>query len=104
MPHHFARRGFQPCTYILANRKYGTLYVGVTSNLARRAWEHRTGRFPGFTRRYGVKTLVFYEFHGSMLDAIRREKQIKEWKRAWKIELIDSVNAEWCDLFDGVPF
>ena len=90
--------------YIMTNRMYGTLYVGVTSNIARRAWEHRLGRVPGFTRRYDVKTLVFYEFHGSMLDAIRREKQIKEWKRAWKIALIESGNPDWHDLFDGVPF
>jgi putative endonuclease len=88
----------------MATRRFGTLYVGVTSNIARRAWEHRLGRVPGFTRRYDVKTLVFYEFHGSMLDAIRREKQIKEWKRAWKIALIESGNPDWHDLFDGVPF
>lgn len=101
---HFAGLGFQPCTYILASRKYGTLYVGVTSSVARRVWEHRAGRVRGFTQRYGVKTLVHYEFHHTMFDAIRREKQIKEWKRLWKIELIESRNPEWCDLFEELPF
>ncbi|MBZ0229560.1 MAG: GIY-YIG nuclease family protein [Bauldia sp.] len=95
-------RDFQPCVYLLASRRNGTLYVGVTSNIARRAWEHREGLIAGFTRRYGVKMLVHYEFFGTMPDAIRREKQIKEWRRAWKIQLIEQMNPEWRDLYDGL--
>ena len=89
-----------PCTYILASKPNGVLYVGVTSDLWGRMSEHKQGIFPGFTKRYGVKTLVYYEFHTSMDDAITREKRIKEWQRAWKIRLILSVNPQWLDLFD----
>ena len=86
------------CTYLLASRKNGTLYVGMTDDLARRVWEHRTGAYPGFTRRYGVKTLVWFEVHESRDAAFRRERQIKKWNRAWKIRLIEEANADWCDL------
>jgi putative endonuclease len=83
----------------MASRRNGTLYVGVTSNIAQRAWQHREGLTPGFTKKYRVKMLVYYEFHATMETAIRREKQIKEWHRAWKIELIETVNQGWRDLY-----
>ena len=76
--------------------------MGVTSNIARRAFEHREGLIAGFTRRYGVKMLVHYEFFATMPDAIRREKQVKEWQRAWKIRLIEELNPDWQDLYDGL--
>jgi putative endonuclease len=101
---HATSRDWQPCVYILASRKNGTLYVGVTSNIAERAWQHREGVLPGFTKRYGVKRLVYFEFHATMEAAIRREKQIKEWRRAWKIELIESVNRDWRDLYEDLAF
>ncbi len=87
-----------PCVYLLASRRHGTLYCGVTSNLARRAWEHRGDFVPGFTRTHGVHRLVWYEMHGSMIAAIEREKHIKAWKRAWKIALIEATNPQWTDL------
>jgi len=90
---------WRPCVYILASRRNGTLYVGVTSNLARRVWEHRTDAVAGFTKRYGVHTLVFVEFHDTMNAAIVREKQVKRWKRAWKLELIERDNPMWRDLY-----
>ncbi|HLI14168.1 MAG TPA: GIY-YIG nuclease family protein [Alphaproteobacteria bacterium] len=90
----------QPCVYILASRRNGTLYVGVTSDIARRAWEHRSDVVAGFTKRYGVHRLVFVEFHDSMADAILREKRIKKWHRAWKLALIERDNPEWRDLYD----
>jgi putative endonuclease len=89
----------RPCVYILANRRNGALYVGVTSNLARRIFEHRADLVDGFTKRYGVHTLVYAEFHGTMADAILREKRIKSWRRRWKIELIEQLNPTWRDLF-----
>jgi putative endonuclease len=90
----------RPCVYILAGRRNGTLYVGVTSDLARRVSEHRSGAVDGFTRDYGVRTLVFAEFHETMWDAITSEKQIKKWRRAWKLELIEQHNPQWRDLYD----
>ena len=95
-------RDRQPCVYLMASRKYGTLYVGVTSNLPERAWQHREGLIAGFTKKYGVKLLVYCEFHDTMEAAIVREKQIKEWRRAWKIELIESMNPEWRNLYDDL--
>jgi putative endonuclease len=95
-------RDFRPCIYILASRKYGTLYIGVTSDLSRRIWAHREGIIPGFTKRYGVKTLVYYEFHVTMYAAITREKQIKEWRRSRKIDLIETMNPEWRDLYSDL--
>jgi len=90
----------QPCVYILASRRYGTLYVGVTSDLARRIWEHRSGCVDGFTEKHGVYLLVYAEFHEAMEDAIVREKRIKKWRRPWKINLIQSMNPAWRDLYD----
>ena len=88
-----------PCTYILASRKNGTLYVGVTSDLPGRIWQHKNDVVEGFTRRYGVHCLVWFELHATMLTAITREKQIKKWNRAWKIEMIERTNPEWRDLW-----
>ena len=84
--------------YMLANKPYGTLYTGVTSDLLRRIWEHKNKVVPGFTRRYGVDRLVWVEAHESHEAALRREKQIKEWKREWKINLIERENRHWLDL------
>ena len=86
--------------YILASRRNGTLYVGVTSDLVRRVWEHRNDVVKGFTNDYSVHMLVFAEAHDSMIEAIRREKQIKKWNRQWKINLITRDNPQWRDLFD----
>jgi putative endonuclease len=88
--------------YILANRRGGTLYVGVTSDLVRRAFEHREGLVPGFTKRYGIKMLVYYERHDTAAAAIQREKNIKHWPREWKIDLILSMNPDWRDLYDEI--
>ena len=93
----------RPCVYILASQRNGTLYVGVTSDLARRAWEHRSDAVDGFTQRYGVHRLVFAEFHDTMDGAILREKQLKKWRRAWKLKLIERVNPQWRDLYAGLP-
>ena len=94
--------GFEksPCVYIMASRRNGTLYIGVTSDLHGRISEHKQDLFVGFTKRYSVHHLVYYEMHETMPAAILREKQIKEWKRAWKIRLIESMNPEWIDLFN----
>ncbi len=89
-----------PCVYILASKRDGVLYAGVTSDLHGRMAQHDQGLLEGFTKRYGVKQLVYFEFHESMEQAIRREKQIKDWKRAWKVRLIESTNPEWLNLFD----
>ena len=88
----------QPCVYILASERNGTLYVGVTSDLAHRIWEHKTDVVEGFTRQYRVHTLVHVEFHETMIEAIQREKQIKKWNRAWKLRLIEEANPMWHDL------
>lgn len=92
----------QPCLYLLASRRNGTLYVGVTSDLVKRVWEHKEDLADGFTKRYGVHTLVWWELHDSMEVAIRREKAIKGWKRRWKLELIEKQNPGWRDLYDEV--
>ncbi len=89
-----------PAVYIVASKRNGTLYTGVTSNLARRVWEHREGLFDGFTKRYGCKLLVWYEFYEIMPDAIAREKQIKAGSRARKLALIEIMNPTWRDLYD----
>jgi putative endonuclease len=86
--------------YIMANKPYGTLYVGVTSDIARRAWEHRDGVAEGFTKRYGLKLLVHVEFHDDIRTAIQREHSIKHWPREWKLDLIRASNPEWKDLYD----
>ena len=88
----------QPCVYILASRRNGTLYSGVTSNLAKRVWQHKSDVADGFTKRYQVNMLVWYELHPTMQSAIAREKAIKEWKRTWKLELIEKTNPDWSDL------
>ena len=90
----------QPCVYILASKRNGTLYVGVTSDLARRVSDHHSGAVAGFTRDYGVRTLVFAEFHDTMEGAILREKRIKKRRRAWKLELIERHNPQWRDISD----
>ena len=88
--------------YILANKKNGTLYIGVTNNLERRIAEHKSGLIPGFTRKYNVRMLVWCEeFHG-ITEAIEREKQLKNWHRAWKIALIEETNSEWRDLAEDI--
>jgi putative endonuclease len=84
--------------YILANKKNGTLYVGVTNNLARRMEEHKAKLVPGFTRQYGVDLLVYFEAFDSILEARAREHALKRWRRAWKIELIEKLNPDWRDL------
>ncbi len=86
--------------YILTDRPNGTLYVGVTSNLPRRVFEHREGLVAGFTKRYGLKQLVYFERHDEMRVAIQREKNIKHWPRAWKVRLILSLNPDWRDLYE----
>ncbi len=91
-----------PCVYMLASKRNGTLYTGVTSDLPKRVWQHRHGDVPGFTRKHGVHILVWYEMHETMEAAITREKRIKEWKRAWKVELIETANPDWRDLYDEV--
>lgn len=89
----------RPCVYILAGGWHGTLYVGVTSDLIKRIWEHKNDVVAGFTKRYGVHNLVWFEQHATMETAIAREKAIKEWKRAWKIDLIEKDNPKWRDLY-----
>ena len=90
----------QPCVYILTDRRHGTLYVGVTSNLPRRMFEHRAGLIEGFSKRYSLKMLVWYEPLPDMESAIVREKQIKSWRRSWKIDLIERMNPTWRDLHE----
>jgi putative endonuclease len=89
----------RPCVYILASQRNGTLYVGVTSDLARRVWEHRSNAVDGFVRDYNVHRLVLAEYHETMANAILREKRIKKWRRAWKLELIERENPRWLDLY-----
>ena len=90
----------RPCVYILASERNGTLYIGVTSDVLRRVWEHKTGVVEGFSRKDNVHRLVYLEFHETMLDAIAREKRLKKWRRAWKINLIEQANEEWRDIFE----
>jgi putative endonuclease len=91
-----------PCVYILASAPRGTLYTGVTSDLIQRVWQHRQDLVPGFTKRYRVHTLVWFEQHPDMLSAITREKAIKTWTRAWKLQLVESTNPEWNDLYADI--
>ena len=91
-----------PCVYILANKRNGTLYIGVSSDLVKRVWEHKGHFVEGFTKRYGVDRLVWYEAHASMESAITREKQIKKWNRDWKLKLIETANPLWKDLYDTI--
>jgi len=92
----------QPAVYILASKPNGTLYIGVTSDLAKRVWEHKNDSVEGFTKKYGVHRLVYYELHDDMPAAITREKQVKKWNRAWKLELIEKQNPGWNDLWEGI--
>ena len=89
----------QPFVYIMASKRNGTLYIGVTSNLIQRVWQHKNNLVEGFSRRYHVHMLVWYEHHETMESAITREKAIKEWKRAWKIKEIERMNPYWHDLY-----
>ena len=92
----------RPCVYILASKRNGTLYIGATSNLVQRVWQHKHDLVEGFTQRYGVHTLVWYESHATMESAIAREKRIKEWKRPWKVRLIEQGNPAWRDLYEDI--
>jgi putative endonuclease len=98
------QRDFGPCVYIMASRRNGTLYTGVTSDLLGRVYQHREGVMPGFTSKHGVKRLVWFEQHATMEQAIRREKQIKKWLRVWKLELIEHDNLGWRDLAEDFGF
>ncbi len=89
----------QPCVYIMASKRNGTLYTGVTSNLVQRVWQHKNNLVEGFTKRYSIHTLVWYEVHETMESAIIREKSVKKWKRVWKQALIEKNNPEWRDLY-----
>lgn len=93
-----------PTVYLLASQRNGTLYVGVTSDLVARIHQHREGTFGGFTKQYAVHRLVWFEHHGTMEDAIVREKRIKKWRRAWKLELIEQDNPRWLDLAEQFGF
>jgi putative endonuclease len=90
------------CVYLLASGRNATLYAGVTSDLRKRVWEHKNGLVEGFTKKYKVHILVWFERHDSAESAITREKQIKEWKRAWKLELLERTNPYWRDLYDEI--
>jgi putative endonuclease len=92
----------RPAVYILASKRNGTLYVGVTSNIQRRTWEHKNDLIDGFSKQYGIHRLVYCELHPDMVSAITREKQIKKWNRAWKLELIEEQNPDWKDLWDEI--
>jgi putative endonuclease len=96
----FAGREKDPFVYFLASKRDGIIYVGVTSELFERVGVHKQDLHGGFTKKYGVHTLVYYEWHATTDDAIKRESQIKHWKRAWKVRLVESMNPEWDDLFD----
>jgi len=96
------RETFQPAVYIMANHKRGTIYVGVTSNLLQRAYQHREGTVDGFTKRYRCKRLVWFELQGTMEQAILREKRLKAGSRAKKIVLIEAANPDWLDLYDSI--
>ena len=88
--------------YLLASKKHGTLYLGVTNDIVRRVYEHRTKASPGFTKRYGVDKLVWFEIHDTAEAAITREKELKKWRREWKIRLIEESNPEWVDLYPEI--
>jgi putative endonuclease len=92
----------KPAVYILASQRHGTLYIGVTSDLIKRVWQHKSDLLRGFTEKYKIHILVYFELHKTMRIAILREKQIKKWNRAWKVDLIESQNPNWADLFDRI--
>mgnify|MGYP006302132171 CR=1 FL=1 len=95
-------RNKHPAVYILASKRKGTLYIGVTSDLIKRVWDHKNNVVEGFTQKYNVHLLVCYELHSTMESAITREKQLKNWERKWKIELIESNNPDWIDLYESI--
>ena len=97
---HFVER--QPAVYILASKQNGTLYIGVTADLVERVFQHKNDLSDGFSKKYAVHSLVYYELHADMISAITREKQMKKWERAWKIELIEKKNPGWRDLWDEI--
>ena len=90
------------CVYILTNKPFGTLYIGVTSDLLQRSWQHKNKFYDGFSKKYGLHKLVYYEIHDSIVTAILREKQMKKWKRNWKLRQIMDVNPEWNDLYNEI--
>ena len=92
----------QPCVYILASKRNGTLYIGVTSDVVKRVYEHKNDLVDGFTKEYGVHMLVYLEMHETMEAAITRETQLKKWNREWKLELIEKENPDWKDLYDEI--
>ena len=92
----------QPAVYLLASKRNGTLYVGVTSDLVQRVWQHRNDVGAGFTQRYAVHRLVYFELHEEMIEAIAREKQVKKWNRSWKLRLIEEGNPNWEDLWGQI--
>lgn len=92
----------QAAVYIMASKRNGTLYIGVTSDIIKRIWEHKNNLVDGFTKRYNVHHLVWFELHDNMKSAIEREKSLKEWKRSWKLTLIESSNPNWHDLYDTI--
>jgi len=92
----------QPAVYILASQRNGTLYIGVTSDLVKRVWQHKNDVFEGFTKEYGVHMLVWFELHEDMESGIIREKRLKKWNREWKLRLIEEMNPEWKDLYDSI--
>lgn len=92
----------QPCVYMLASKKNGTLYIGVTSDLIKCIWQHKNNELDGFTKKYHIHNLVWYETHQEMNSALAREKQLKKWNRAWKIELIEQNNPAWTDLYPSI--
>jgi putative endonuclease len=96
------KREIYPAVYIMASARNGTLYIGVTSNLIQRTWQHREGVVEGFTTQYRIKTLVWYEQHDTMESAITREKSLKKWNRDWKLRLIEASNPDWCDRWPEI--
>jgi len=92
----------QPAVYVLTNKRNGALYTGVTSDLVRRIWEHRHHLVEGFTSQYNVHKLIYFELHDDITQAIIREKQIKKWRRAWKLRMIEAMNPDWKDLYDSI--
>ncbi|MEX0726387.1 MAG: GIY-YIG nuclease family protein [Planctomycetaceae bacterium] len=92
----------QPVVYILASQRNGTLYIGVTSDLVQRVWQHKNDVVEGFTKKYGVHMLVWFEQHEDMVNAITREKRLKKWNRAWKLRLIEEMNPDWKDLYESI--
>lgn len=100
--HYYFMSAHDYFVYIIASKRNGTLYTGITNDLSRRVWEHRNGYVSGFTKKYGVKTLVWFEHHTDVNAAVSREKRIKRWRRQWKVRLIEEMNPNWNDLYEEV--